>query len=1397
MAQVDSLEISIESSAKKANDAIDSIIKNLGNLSKALNIDTRKLSNIGKNIDLSSISKQAKTISESIGNMGAKMSQSMKPMQDNAKNLETILSKINEKYKDLGKDFQFFGNAQSIQKKIDSLSNSLENAKLKKQELESAGKIEGQMYENAVKDVIKYENQIESLKNQLTKTQAVKISVDTKEIEDAENLVERMKEHIRQQMAGITIKNPLNVAAFSDEEAALFEKIRSEMTQTAESAKKMGEQIEDAIRVENEGGFGTALVPIEKFMESAAEKTKDFEAALNSLKNITPQINETNIDRLQNKLKSTEEQTERLRYELEKGLRLGTIDVNDKKFTDLTVKIKESENQAELLREKIQEVGNASKTTGGVSNSLSNALKKLSSNANLTSNSIKGLTKNLSRSLSGMKTFTRSILSAVGIMGGLYGAIRGGISAIDIASQLTEVQNVVDTTFGDMAYKIEDFAQTSIEQFGMSELTLKQVSSRFQAMGTAMGFPIDQMSDMSVELTKLTADMASFYNVEQEDVAKSLESIFTGTTRPLRQYGLDLTQATLQEWALKQGLDANIQSMSQAEKTMLRYQYVMANTGAAQGDFARTMNTWANQVRILKMNFQELAGIIGGVLINAFKPLVQALNAAMSHIIAFAKTISNALGQIFGWTYEEGGGGFAQDFEDAEDAAGGIADSTGTAAKNIKKMQAGLRAFDELKVINMPEDTDGTGGGAGGAGGAGLGAGAADGGKWVKKDSILKEYESEIKNLFDLGKYISKSLMDAMNSIDWDSVYEKARGFGKGLADFLNGLFAGQNGQTLFGVVGKTIASALNTAIYAALSFGETFDFKQFGYNIADGINNFFETFDFAALAKTINTWANGILNSVITAIDNTDWNIIGNQIGIFLSEIDFIEIGKKIGIALWDAINAGIDLLKGMFNVAPIETAFLTIGIGTIAIAKLMGAFIKLKETMTGIGALFAPITSLFAEGGIFGAEGAIATASTPVLILASAIAALVAGLGITYATNEEVRESFSQAIESIKNGLQPALDFITNTLLPDLNAGWERLLEILSPLGEFLSDMFTSIWQDMINPALTYIGETVLPRLTSAFENLWNNALVPLGTFLADVLEPVLEIISDILKMLWKNVVVPLANAVGNILGKAFEGISEIANDVVGPAMKQAIEIFQFFWNKVLSPIVSFLRDTFKPVFEGVFKAIGGIIDGLSQAFGGLIDFITGAFTGNWQKAWEGVKNIFKGVFNGLISIVEGVINSMIGGINYFLRQFNNVASGIKSITGINLTIPIIPNVSLPKFATGAIVYKPTYAEIGEAGKEGILPLTNRAAMSQMVNEIMASASSDGNYVEKNFGNSSYQTDSLLMKQNQLLIKQNDLLEEILKKPVIGDEEIGKRSVKYIQGEERRLQKSLVGIY
>lgn len=595
-------------------------------------------------------------------------------------------------------------------------------------------------------------------------------------------------------------------------------------------------------------------------------------------------------------------------------------------------------NVSSNIIQMMQALGNLSNRSGGAISGLNTSISSLSG-------SFLGFKTSTGKALIGLKSFTRQILSSMGIYLGLYGAIRGIKNAIDISSALTEVQNVVDVTFGDMSKKVNDFAQDSIRQFGMSELTLKQTASRFQAMGTAMGIDSslikkaneflnkqtdgyiglsDSMADVSLNLTKLTADMASLYDVDQDVVSQDLAAIFTGQTRPLRDYGLDLTQATLKEWAMKQGLDSDIASMSQAEKTMLRYQYVLANTQTAQGDFARTADSWANQIRILKQSFEQLGSVIGGALINAFKPFVKALNSVLLVVISFVTKVTNALGAIFGWKYEDSGAGLADNFSDAAESADDVADSTGQAAKNIDKMNKGVRQFDELKLITTNDGSGKKGSGSSGGGASG----GASGGKLVKTDTIFKNYESDIKNLKQLGKYISKALSEAMESINWDKIYSKARNFGKGLAEFLNGLI----NPRLFGNVGKTIAGALNTALEFLNSFGTRFKWKNFGNSIATGINKFFGTFKFSLLARTLNTWAKGLLDAMIAAIDGVKWLRIGKKIGEFLTGIDWLGICGKIAQAIWKAINAGLSTWAGIFSAAPIEATIL----GVIAVIKI-----------------------------------------------------------------------------------------------------------------------------------------------------------------------------------------------------------------------------------------------------------------------------------------------------------------------------------------------------------------------------------------------------------------------------------------------------------------------------
>lgn len=720
---------------------------------------------------------------------------------------------------------------------------------------------------------------------------------------------------------------------------------------------------------------------------------------------------------------------------------------------------------ATAMRQLMSELSKAPSVSRNIID-MTNALAKLSRTGGAAGTAAKSITSSFSGFSSSASAVTKksfSLASAIGKVYATYWTLFRGFrllgDAIDISSSLTEVENVVRQTFGQYESLINNFAKTSIEKFGMSELSAKQFASRFQAMGTALDIPQGKMADMSIRLTELAGDMASFYDVSQEDIAKSLQSVFSGTTAPMRRYGIDLTQATLKEWALKQGLDANISSMTQAQKAMLRYQYVLAHTTNITEDFKRTQDSWHNQITMLRENFKALGAVVGSGLINAFKPFIKVLNAVLQKVISFAEMVTNALGSIFGWRYEASKGagisGLADDIGSASDgmddlsnAAGNAGKNTGGIAKNAKKakkeIQQATRAFDELKVISKQskDNTSGSGSGGSGGGSGSGGSGGGDTGKLVQTDTIFKKFKSNIKDLEGLGKAISGALINAMRGIEWDEVYAKASGFGSGLAKFLNGLFEGQKGTTLFGETGKLIANSLNTVLHALDSFGTTFNWKQFGNSIADGINKFFQNFDFALLAQTLNSWAQGAFDAVTTALSKISWKDVWKGVKEFLSNLDVKTVAIIIGALTIKKI-LGLHLAKAALDI--IGTSISKAIAGSIA-AKLgveIGANATIGEVLsTGLSKKISGL------GTIAGKIGKLALTVGTIAITAEAGLSLGKAIGnkIADATQPEEMKKyrvdfkfsdlFTYSLDDWKQGFS---DWWNDTWGPGLAAWWE----------------------------------------------------------------------------------------------------------------------------------------------------------------------------------------------------------------------------------------------------------------------------------------------------------------------------------------------------------------------
>lgn len=395
-------------------------------------------------------------------------------------------------------------------------------------------------------------------------------------------------------------------------------------------------------------------------------------------------------------------------------------------------------------------------------------------------------TKNISANLQTLKTSLASVGKAAAAAFSVAKLVQFGKQAIELASDIQEVQNVVDVAFGDeMKSKMEAFADTVVETYGISKLTAKQTGSTYMAMASGMGLAKDSASDMAVALTGLSADMASFYNVEQDVAATALKSVFTGETETLKQFGIVMTEANLQAFALSQGISKDIDKMSQAEKVTLRYNYVMAQTALAQGDFARTSDSWANQTRMLSEKWKEFSSIIGQALMNTILPAVRALNNLMSQLIAFANTAYQSLAKVFGWETDSS--------EAASGTAAAIAasvqnqdDLTEATKKTKKAAQDNLQSFDRINKLSADEEDNSSS-----AGTVTPGTGAYNIGGKVSVDTAdaeknLSAFSKSVKDTFaKVQKYIKKNFSGI-----FDNFWGGLKSEGKELGEIFKNIFS-------------------------------------------------------------------------------------------------------------------------------------------------------------------------------------------------------------------------------------------------------------------------------------------------------------------------------------------------------------------------------------------------------------------------------------------------------------------------------------------------------------------------------------------------------------------------------------------------------------------------------
>lgn len=627
---------------------------------------------------------------------------------------------------------------------------------------------------------------------------------------------------------------------------------------------------------------------------------------------------------------------------------LGTLAKEVLSFFDVMKTAPKISDNTIRMTEALAKLANAGGKVNSATNSISSAFSKLSSatsslgnivskTSSIIGTGVKGIIgwfQRLGNSSSGIKTASFNLGNLLKTAIG-FKAIRGlanlGKSAIGFGSAITEIENVVDVSFGSMADEAYKFASTAKEQFGLSELAAKQYSGTMMAMMKSSGVAQDAASKMSISLAGLAGDIASFYNIDTDTAFQKIRSGISGEIEPLRQLGINLSVANMEAYALSRGITTSYNAMSQAEKVALRYNYLMSVTGDMQGDFARTSGTWANQVRLLTLNFQSLSAVIGQGVIAGILPAIQALNALMSKLMQAANVFRNFMYVLMGKKLKGSQSGVSDIVSNlggietaGDDASSGLDDAT-SSAKKLKKALSVL-PFDQLNQLTDNSDNSGT---ASKSLGSGLGD-LADSFSGIQDslDEVLTVDETPIN------KWASK-IRKAFINKDW-------QGLGFTIADMINVGMEKIYEVINWNNVGPKITEFVNAFTTAFNSMVSGIDFDLMGRMLGAGINTAVNTLnlllgeggiDFSGIGAKLSQLLKG-------AIKEIDWTGLGNLIGnSFMASWKMLsgfvkDMSKKdgagitgwgkLGTAIGKALNGAIkkidmntiaDALSGLLN--------------------------------------------------------------------------------------------------------------------------------------------------------------------------------------------------------------------------------------------------------------------------------------------------------------------------------------------------------------------------------------------------------------------------------------------------------------------------------------------------
>lgn len=811
-----------------------------------------------------------------------------------------------------------------------------------------------------------------------------------------------------------------------------------------------------------------------------------------------------------------------------------------------------------------------------------------------------------------------------------------GNDCIKLGSDLAEVQNVVDVTFSQMKTQVDEFAKSAAASFGLSETMAKKFTGTFGAMAKAFGFSESAAYDIGTTLTGLAGDVASFYNISQDEAYTKLKSVFTGETETLKDLGVVMTQNALDAYAMANGYGKTTQAMSEAEKVALRYAFVQNQLSAATGDFARTSDSWANQVRILSLQFDSLKATIGQGLINLFTPIIKVINTVIGKLATLANAFKSFTELLTGkksGTSQVTAAGTAA--EESLNSAAGAADSlssatsgAGAAAKKAAKEMKALMGFDQINKLD--DNSGGDSGNSGGSGGASSG-GAVDFGTLAEGETVIdktdKSLNKLIKRVKELAGIFKKGFQIGFG--DSEKNIQKLKDSISSIGKKLKEIFTSKEVTDAANKWVESVVFSLGKITGSVAGVG-----VAIATNLVSGVTKSLEKKKGYIQAKI----------SSIFAISGESWKLTGDfaaAFGEIISSVLTSDAAVNITSDICSILTTGVLGGAELFLQAGLD-------LSSVLLQPIIENKDKIKEAIVNT---LKPVSEV------------IGTVKTGVedafLIIKKAYDKHVAPT--FQALKEGVSDSFGKFLDAYNKHVAPVLSKLAKKFNEVYKGHIKPVLEKIGGLIGTVGDAIKKIYEQTLKPVVDWLIQTIIPVLAPIFETIGGTVLEAFGAIsdavggLIDVFGGVISFITGIFIGDWEQ---------------AGEGLRQIIQTVV--------EDIKRMWNGLktfLSSIWESIKKIFKPVAGWFKKQFDKAAQNVKNAFatiGGWFlqryEDITGAFKDihNWFKdkfrsAYTGIKNVFSSIGSWFKARYTSVTNAFKNVGAWFKEKFKSAYTSV----------------------------------------------------------------------------------------------------------------------------------------